>query len=445
MALGVEAKRLVADRLLPEIRRGQCILFVGAGLSYEAGLPSTNDLARRLWQTLSEQERPKAYSLSEAAETYLDLHTKQDLVELVKEALALPKGEALDTTTFDLIAHISHLSKTIITTNWDTLIEEAINKAIGVRPTVVIRDIDIGQLPGAEHVVYKIHGSWDAPETFVITDRDYRLRYRELFDPRSLVMANVRALLTNKVIIYVGYSLRDEYFDELLRQIRYALTYNRTGEFMGRTSYLVTPEAPDREARRRLKGLRIRWVEARARDFFTFVFRETAEFVNRQEELQMIRSLKEPCVEICGNAGMGKTRLLEELAIKYRYTDNWPDVFHIDLREGDPLDLIKGQDRDVREVKDLSQRRGLLIAMDSLDRAADLDKAIEFIPRILNPEIRTQRVIWATRYSVSDRLALAVKIRTSIYPLSPMLTTYVAQMVRTHVELIGGVKWAEKD
>ena len=251
MALKGEARNLIPSELLRKIRENQCILFVGAGLSYEAGLPRASDLAERLCRALPEEERPELPILSEVAEIYLKRYTKRELMEFVKEALVLPKGEALDTTTFNLIAHIPYLTKIIITTNWDTVLEEALNRATGIPPAIVIKDTDVSKVATAEHVIYKIHGSWDAPETFVITERDYKLKYKELFDPRSLVMANIRALLTGKIIIYVGYSLRDEYFDELLRQIRYALTDNRTGEFMGRTSYLVTPEEPDREAKRR--------------------------------------------------------------------------------------------------------------------------------------------------------------------------------------------------
>ena len=442
MALRDEVKQLITDELLPRIRADRCILFAGAGLSYEAGLPGASDLAKRLGQELPEEDRPKRYTLSEIAEIYLSLHTKQELVDFVKETLQPIKGQVLDTTTFRLIAHIPHLNRSIITTNWDTLLEEAIQEVTGLPPAVVVRDIDIGQVAVAQHIIYKIHGSRDAPETFVITERDYRLKYRGLFDPQSLVMANVRALLTNNVIIYVGYSLRDEYFDELLRQIRYVLTDARTGEFMGRTSFLVTPEEPDQEKMRRLKGLRTMWIDASAREFFRFVFTETAEFVNREKELQMIRLLRQPYVEICGGAGIGKSRLLRELANGYEYTDKWPNVFYIDLRAGRPLDLVKEQS-EVSDMDELSQKKGLFIAMDSLDRAEDLDGVAEFILRVRRPEIPTQRIIWASRYSMLDQLPPALKFLASSYSLSPMLTPYVAAMVKNHVELIGGKIWAE--
>ncbi len=316
MALEDEVRSLISSEVLPKIRRDQCVLFVGAGLSCEAGLPSSSDLARRLGRTLPERERPEPCTLREVAETYLRFRTKQELVEFVQEALKPIRGEDLNTTTFRLIAHIPHLNRIIITTNWDTLLEGAIQEVTGAPPAIVVEDIDVGGLAGAQCAIYKIHGSVDRPGTLVITERDYRLKYRELFDPRSLVMAHVRALLARNNIIYVGYSLRDEHFEELLREIRYALTYQKTGEFLGRTSFLVTPEKPDQETLRRLRGLDIRWINASAREFFQFVFAETAEFVNRQEELQLIRSLKEPYVEIHGSAGTGKTRLLRELANK---------------------------------------------------------------------------------------------------------------------------------
>lgn len=441
MALRDEVKQLITDELLPRIRADRCILFAGAGLSYEAGLPGASDLAKRLWQALPEQERPDLYTLSEVAEIYLKHHTKQELVDFVKETLQPIRGQVLDTTTFRLIAHIAHLNRIIITTNWDTLLEEAIQGVTKVPPAVVVRDIDMGKVAGAQHIIYKIHGSWDAPGTFVLTERDYRLRYMELFDPKSLIMAQVRTLVAGRVIIYVGYSLRDEYFDELLRQIRFALTDPRTGEFLGRTSYLVVPEEPEEEARRRLRGLRIKWVNASARDFFQFTFTETSEFVNRQKELGIIRSLKEPYTEICGGAGIGKTRLLRELAYEYK-KDNWFNVFYIDLRKGTSFDLIKEQSK-VGDMNELSQRDGLFIAMDSLDRAGEFDDVKEFILRVHRPEISTQRIVWATRFSILDQLSPPVKFRASTYPLSPMLTSYVAEMVKNHVELIGGEVWTQ--
>ena len=439
MALSKEVKKQFEIDLLPQIRGNRCLLFVGAGLPHEAGLPDARELSRRLWRELGETE-PVPETLSEIADIYLRKRTKAELVQSVIQKLTPPRGEIWKTTSFDLIAHIHHLNRSIITTNWDILIEEAIENTTGMRPVVVSMDIDIGQIPAAEHVVYKIHGTWDRPETFVICTSDYTLRYRELLNPQSLIMTNLKALLMNNIIIYLGYSVGDEYIEDLLRQINYMLI-SSSGHFMGRSSFLVAPLAGNESLQRHVKGMHIKWIDATARDFLSFVFAETAQFVNRKRELEIIRDEKSRFVELSGNAGSGKTRLLNELFLLYKYEDNWTNTFFVDLKKGNPLELIGEQDSSISTISDLSKRQGLLLILDSLDRAKDETIAVQFLAELaktLNPEVRSQRIIWATRYSIYDRLPPELKFKTFSYPLTSLVPIYVGKMAKAHTELIAG-------
>ncbi len=95
----------------------------------------------------------------------------------------------------------------IITTNYDRLIESIFefNPLIG-------NDILLSNPYGS---LYKIHGCITAPESIIITEKDY-----ENFNKRyELIRAQLLSLFIHNPIIFIGYSISDENIKSLLKTI----------------------------------------------------------------------------------------------------------------------------------------------------------------------------------------------------------------------------------
>lgn len=97
--------------------------------------------------------------------------------------------------------------KEIITTNWDRMFEEE----CGCMPVVYNSDIPL--LEEDKRKVYKIHGSIDNIGTLIMTQSDYDRCYQELRE--NLIGGRVKFLLSNKTIVFIGYSLEDEDFRKI--------------------------------------------------------------------------------------------------------------------------------------------------------------------------------------------------------------------------------------
>jgi hypothetical protein len=200
-----------ARRLAERAREKDLVLFVGAGASMGAGLPSWSELLKRLAtkdDLLDDDEVHQLESLDardagavlehrfggrkELADAIIGLaHT--DRVALVHQLLAsLPVTEA-------------------VTTNYDVCLETAFRDA--ERPMRVLPREGAG---GADRWLVKLHGSVDDPSRIVLSRQDY-LR----FEGEGVALAGiVQALLLTRHMLFIGYSLSDDNFHRLVHQVR---------------------------------------------------------------------------------------------------------------------------------------------------------------------------------------------------------------------------------
>lgn len=110
-------------------------------------------------------------------------------------------------------------SQIIITTNYDTLIEDSINSENpnGIKKYIGQKGFFESTLGWAE--LYKIHGCASVPQSIVITKSDY-----DHFSKNSiLISAKIISLLINSPIIFLGYSLTDGNIRKILRDFSSSL------------------------------------------------------------------------------------------------------------------------------------------------------------------------------------------------------------------------------
>jgi SIR2-like domain len=228
------------DLVAEAVRRGRCILFLGAGVHApppEGSLVEYPDerrppvgaaLSQRLARSCNLESRfPREdpSNLQRVALFYEIARSRHQLVDAVTDAVQKGKSpspmlRALAELPFPLV----------ITTNYDRLFENALVEA-GKQPRVAVYTPNLEATtdyrdPTAESpIVFKIHGDIARPETIVITDEDYiqfvlRMSNKDPYDPIPLTL---KYYLTGWTTLFVGYSLLDYNLRLLFKTLRWKI------------------------------------------------------------------------------------------------------------------------------------------------------------------------------------------------------------------------------
>ena len=205
----ITAARSLAEQAI----ESQLVLFVGAGVSAGAGVPT--------WDGLMRDVAGDAHIDGKAVERLMekDLRDWATILERrLKPNGGLGTAVARRLNRFELYALAHGLlaslpSKEAITTNFDTLFEAA--SKIDKRTLAVLPES-----PRATdgRWLLKLHGTVTKPEKMVLTRSDF-LDMPRLY---GALMGLVQGLLMMRQLMFVGYSLRDEDFHELIHEVRIA-------------------------------------------------------------------------------------------------------------------------------------------------------------------------------------------------------------------------------
>lgn len=242
------------------------IVFVGSGISkrYLAGFPSWEELLERFWGLLKKDidfygqlnlikdeshyaeliiEKEKDFLSNIAISSiinkeYSDLFNRGEITiedfstraAYKSGILPFKKGIANEFSQYDLIKGMEKeyesfqkmLTKTqiLMTTNYDTLIEDSYNKVsqYGVKKYIGQKGFFEDSFGYAE--LYKLHGCVTDPKSIVITKEDY-----DVFNNNSvLISAKIISMLIYSPIIFFGYSLSDLNVRKFIKNFSSSLT-----------------------------------------------------------------------------------------------------------------------------------------------------------------------------------------------------------------------------
>jgi hypothetical protein len=429
----------IPTELLEGILRGDCVLFLGAGVSIEAGMPSSQQLVRALGFN------PDKKSLIDAAEQYVNEHSRSSLENLVKREFD-NASHFVKPASHPIIANIPSLNNLVVTTNYDSLLEDAF-QAEKITPLTICKEAELSRPAGLSPLVIKLHGDLHQPETMVITRSDYVRLNSRLQEPGGFTsyLAN---LISTRTVIFVGFGMADEDFLWIHDFVTTKMV-DANGRSTLRTHYAVIPWEAG-EARVLETQGKVKVIRAPAQKFFATVFRRTSEFVNRTEELRQICEVrKEPFIEILGPSASGKTMLSRGVENHYQYRiKNGYRIISIELRENETPDTLLGRlaeqylldtgaekdGLDNRVKKLVAAMRGcsVLFVFDGTELAPEVVRwlKIELLPELMSfweEDLGAGRVIFIGRQS----MPWTATTNTFLYllTLTPFQPDAVADMV----------------
>ncbi|MGV8109681.1 SIR2 family NAD-dependent protein deacylase [Methanospirillum sp.] len=192
------------ENLIDQIRNNNVILWAGAGLSKPLGYPLGSELSLILYNDLINggyQVNISQYPpLQVIAQIFEDIYGRSVLINRIS---ALFNNKNTESDIHNRISKIPQI-KHIITTNYDNLFEYAYRD----QSHQIIRADENYQLSannGRKTTIYKIHGDFFKPERIILTTEDYIK-----FDKESVLWNNVRVLVAQNAILFLGYSLGDD-------------------------------------------------------------------------------------------------------------------------------------------------------------------------------------------------------------------------------------------
>ncbi len=223
------------DSLFELIRKGEVVIWAGAGMSKYAGYPSGEELGKILIERLSSKEKRlinRSLPLPNLAEEYCRLKggNRSSLIEIIKEIFSR-NPNSID--THRRVATIPHF-KTIITTNYDTLFE----KVYGNDSQMVYSIKQIPHLDERKVHIFKVHGDLNDPDSIIITLSDYDNFFKDNRD-NNLFWSVIRERLATNSVLFLGYNIEDPNVSVIFDRITEALGEDR------RKCFFVAPGLPD--------------------------------------------------------------------------------------------------------------------------------------------------------------------------------------------------------
>ena len=217
-------------------------LFIGAGFSVWYGYPPWNSLFYDFCSKILSEEPDKKKYLDDMTRKVEDgYHIPIAFDEVINE-LGLDENylreflllyfreidrtnrqnkfsfPGLDLAKYELLFKLSKYCK-IITTNFDTLIEDIIKEKFNIDLQVLYYDFEklksgFFSKDNNNYSILKLHGDINRKETLILSEKDYRkIRIDKEY---RLVRQALKDNFASEINIFIGYSLSDENIKELL-------------------------------------------------------------------------------------------------------------------------------------------------------------------------------------------------------------------------------------
>ena len=203
---------LFIDRYVKEIQNYTAAMFIGAGFSMNAGYVDWKSLLSGIAEDLGLDIEKETDLVSLAQYNYNENGQNRGVINhaLFEE---FTKEKDLD-ENHRILARLP--ISTFWTTNYDSLIEEALRDA---RKTVDVKLCN-SQLsltvPHRDAIVYKMHGDKSNPNEAILIKDDYEQYYQK----HAQFITSLSGDLISKTFLFIGFSFSDPNLDYILSRIR---------------------------------------------------------------------------------------------------------------------------------------------------------------------------------------------------------------------------------
>ncbi len=231
----VHAQNSLTDlisRISQEIVDENCVLFVGAGSSTEKVRRGASFYSSIRSSTSFDDSEVRTFP--EVMQKFCDERDGGHHNLLIREAIRyiehflLPGPDNRVASEFSRQVATIPFFKIVLTTNWDPLLERAMDVLVPMT-----QDRDVAFWDDRKKQVVKIHGCITRPHSIVATQGDYE----SCVTNNAILFNQVRALFATKTFLFTGYSLKDADFRELWESIT-----SRLGQF-SKLAYALDPFA----------------------------------------------------------------------------------------------------------------------------------------------------------------------------------------------------------
>ena len=208
------------EKLRDLLAEEDTILFVGSGISNWSGLPTWSSLITELADFLEShgidsslmRAEMRAGDLLQAASYAFDRLTKPQIARFMRTSCRVETAQPHDVHK-KILALGPH---SYITTNYDTLLEQALQRWHPERPQpLVVTNRNLLELAEIVHTratnfIFKPHGHIQDSESIILS----REQYRDLLPQGEYAAAleTLRTLMATRPVLYLGFGLRDPDF-----------------------------------------------------------------------------------------------------------------------------------------------------------------------------------------------------------------------------------------
>lgn len=223
-------------QLLSSFEQGNVILFVGAGVSMNLGLPSWKALIDKIAEELDyDPEIYQTFGNNEALAEYYKL--KKGKIGPLRSWMDISwHADSIDISTSKIHEYIAKANFPIIyTTNFDRWIEKSLSH-YKMPYTKIISVSDLTTVDNNSTQVIKFHGDFDDDSSIVLGETSYfeRLEFETPLDIK------LRADVLGKSVLFIGYSLDDINLRFLFYKLA-KLWKNSSNENSQPKSYIFSP------------------------------------------------------------------------------------------------------------------------------------------------------------------------------------------------------------
>jgi len=214
-------------RIQEASRHDRLVIFVGAGVSKNSGVPLWSELINVLKSELPSPLNSETDDLK-IAQLYKDARGHKEYMDKVREVLKC--DEVTPNALHKSILALNPCN--IITTNYDDLLEQEINNEFK-QYDIIRQDKDLPRMMYPNTLI-KMHGDY-ITDNIVLTEEDY-YNYSRNF---PLIRSYVMSLFASKLVLFVGFSFSDLNLKRILNDVKGILSNNM------QRAYILTCDLPN--------------------------------------------------------------------------------------------------------------------------------------------------------------------------------------------------------